>query len=80
MSASNAVRHVPVPIVAWAAIQQGKRSAWINPTRSAGRAGSPRCVPQDVGRQVPQAGAQERPICCVSVSEVPVNEQIAKFC
>mgnify|MGYP000855978316 FL=1 len=31
MSASNAVRHVPVPIVAWAAIQQGKRSAWINP-------------------------------------------------
>ena len=31
MSASNAVRHVPVPIVAWAAIRQGKRSAWINP-------------------------------------------------
>ena len=25
--------------------------------------GSPRCVPQDVGRQVPQAGAQERPVC-----------------
>jgi len=30
VSASKTVRHVPVPIVAWAAIQQGKRSAWIN--------------------------------------------------
>jgi len=72
VSASNAVRHVPVPIVAWAAIQQGKRSAWINPhtirwTRKEARAAYLKMWDDKYHKQALKNVRFDR----VSVSEVP---------